>query len=214
MLAKQYEITLPADYDLDVIRRRIGAGAPVLDDRPGLGFKAWLLRERGADGSPVNQYAPFYVWRSDGAAAEFLVGGGGFANIVRDFGRPAVHHWTVLAHFSGPARRTDPVPGTAVRRLTAVPTDPDPLALAAHVDREVEQLRELARHPGVHTAVLALEPTRWELLRFTLWSATPEQPQQPQQPQPQRAADGSTAVFRVPHLSAPELSALPEGRAW
>ncbi|QKW22224.1 DUF4865 family protein [Kitasatospora sp. NA04385] len=201
MLAKQYEITLPADYDLDIIRRRIKAGAPILDDRPGLGFKAWLLRERGTDGSPVNQYAPLYVWRADGEAARFLVGGGGFENIVRDFGRPTVHHWTVLAHFSGPARADVPVPPTATRRLTAVPVEQDPAALAAHVDREVELLRELARRPGVHTAVLALDPSRWELLRFTLWGSAPEE-------------DPAAAVFGVPHLSAPELSTLPEGRAW
>ncbi|MFF4343779.1 DUF4865 family protein [Kitasatospora sp. NPDC001540] len=201
MLAKQYEITLPADYDLDVIRRRIEAGAPLLDDRPGLGFKAWLLRERGADGSPVNQYAPFYVWRSDGAAARFLVGGGGFENIVRDFGRPTVHHWTVLAHFSGPARAAVPAPPVATRRLTPVPVTQDPAGLAAHVDGEVEQLRELARRPGAHTAVLALDPARWELLRFVLWADGPRD-------------DPAATPFAVPHLSAPELSALPEGRVW
>nr|WP_202524210.1 DUF4865 family protein [Kitasatospora sp. SID7827] len=202
---------MPADYDLDVIRRRIRAGAPLLDDRPGLGFKAWLLRERGADGSPVNQYAPLYVWRSDGAAARFLVGGGGFENIVRDFGRPTVHHWTVLAHFAGPARAAVAVPPVATRRLTAVPTDPDPLALAAHVERAVEELRELARHPEVHTAVLALDPSRWELLHFVLRTDAPSAPAAPQQA---GSPAGSTAVFRVPHLSAPELSALTEGRAW
>ncbi|RKE21885.1 DUF4865 family protein [Streptomyces sp. TLI_171] len=201
MHAKQYAITLPADYDLDVIRRRIAAGAPLLDDRAGLGFKAWLLRERGADGSPVNEYAPLYVWRSDGELARFLVGGGGFANIVRDFGRPAVQHWTVLAQFGGPARTAGSPVATATRRLTTVPTDPDPLALAAHVEAEAEQLRELSRRPGVHTAVLALDPSRWELLRFVLWAAEPE-------------ADTGGAVYRVPHLSAPGLAGLPEGRAW
>ncbi|MFC8716014.1 DUF4865 family protein [Kitasatospora sp. NPDC057198] len=201
MLAKQYEINLPADYDLDVIRRRIEAGAPLLDDRPGLGFKAWLLRERGVGGSPVNQYAPLYVWRSDGEAARFLVGGGGFENIVRDFGRPAVRQWTVLAHFSGPARAAVPAPSAATRRLTAVPVRQDPAALAAHAEHEIEQLREESRRPGVHTAVLALDPSRWQLLRFTLWDAAP-------------AEDPTAELFAVPHLSAPELSALPEGRAW
>ncbi|GLW58823.1 DUF4865 family protein [Kitasatospora phosalacinea] len=211
MLAKQYEITLPADYDLDVIRLRIKAGAPLLDDRPGLGFKAWLLRERGVDGSPVHQYAPLYVWRSDGEAARFLVGGGGFENIVRDFGRPTVQHWTVLAHFSGPARARLPVPGAATRRLTAVPVAQDPRALAAHVDGEVEQLRELARDPAVHTAVLALDPGRWELLRFVLHA---DHAADADAATSTLRDDPATVRFAVPHLSAPELSALPEGRAW
>ena len=100
MLAKQYEITLPADYDLDVIRRRIKAGAPLLDDRPGLGFKAWLLRERGVGGSPVNQYAPLYVWRSDGEAARFLVAAAGSRTSSGTSGaRPSG---------SGPSSRTSP----------------------------------------------------------------------------------------------------------
>ncbi|WP_158677737.1 DUF4865 family protein, partial [Streptomyces sp. SPB074] len=35
MHAKQYEITLPADYDMAVIRRRVAVGGHVLDDRAG-----------------------------------------------------------------------------------------------------------------------------------------------------------------------------------
>ncbi|MEV4561635.1 DUF4865 family protein [Kitasatospora sp. NPDC049285] len=198
MHAKQYEITLPADYDLDVIRRRIAAGAPLLDDRPGLGFKAWLLRERGVDGSPVNQYAPFYLWQDAGAMAAFLVGGGGFHHIVRDFGRPAVGDWTPLGQYPGPARAS--APGYATRALTPVPTDPDPLALAATVDRALDALRALAERPGVHTALLALDPGRWELLRFTLWQDAP--------------TEDTGTVYRVPHLSAPGLADLPAGRTW
>jgi hypothetical protein len=33
--------------------------------------------------------------------AHFLVGGGGFQNIVRDFGRPVVRHWTGVAAVTG-----------------------------------------------------------------------------------------------------------------
>ena len=32
----------------------------------------------------------------------FLWGGGGFHGIVESFGRPAVHHWTGVAHERGP----------------------------------------------------------------------------------------------------------------
>ncbi|MFC5828113.1 DUF4865 family protein [Nonomuraea insulae] len=40
MYAKQYEITLPADYDMRIIRKRVADGGHVLDDRAGLGLKA------------------------------------------------------------------------------------------------------------------------------------------------------------------------------
>lgn len=93
MYAMQYEITLPADYDMGIIRDRVATRGHALDDRGGLGLKTYLIRERGVAGSPVNQYAPFYLWHDVGAMKDFLMGGGGFQGIVRDFGRPPVRHW-------------------------------------------------------------------------------------------------------------------------
>lgn len=200
MYASQYEITLPADYDMGVIRRRVADFGHGLDDRAGLGLKAYLVRERGAGGSPVNQYAPFYLWNDPGAMGHFLLGGGGFQGIVRDFGRPAVHHWTGLAVFAGPARAT--APRAASRRLTAVPAGAD---LTALVERETAELERLARRPGVHTAALAADPRSWQLLRFVLW----------EEATPGNAGDeDATERYEVLHLSAPELGALPAGRAW
>lgn len=72
MDAQQYEITLPADYDMGVIRQRVAVGGRLLDDRAGLGLKAYVIRERGVDGSPVNQYAPVHLWNDTGAMAHFL----------------------------------------------------------------------------------------------------------------------------------------------
>ncbi|MFI9813901.1 DUF4865 family protein [Saccharothrix variisporea] len=204
MYAKQYEITLPADYDMGIIRDRVARGGHVLDDRAGLGLKAYVIRERGVDDSPVNQYAPFYLWHGTGEMARFLVGGGGFQNIVRDFGRPTVHHWTGIACHAGPARSARPL--AASRRLTPVPVDADPdrtgLGLSELVEREVEDLRELARRDGVHTAALAVDPHHWQLLRFVLWAES------------SAADEQATERYRVLHLSAPGLAELPEGSAW
>ncbi|MEW2418665.1 DUF4865 family protein [Streptomyces sp. NPDC046866] len=204
MYAKQYEITLPADYDMQIIRKRVAEGGHVLDDRAGLGLKAYVIRERGTDGSPVNQYAPFYLWNDTGAMARFLVGGGGFQNIVRDFGRPAAHHWTGIACHAGPARTAPP--RAASRRLTAVPCDADQdrtgLGLTALIEREAEQLRQLSRRDGVHTAALAVDPHHWQLLRFVLWAET------------SASDEDATERYEVLHLSAPGLAALPEGRDW
>ncbi|MFI1994463.1 DUF4865 family protein [Actinoplanes sp. NPDC020271] len=185
MYASQYEITLPADYDMGIIRKRVSVGGHALDDRPGLGLKAYLIRERGVNGSPVNQYAPFYLWNDTAAMAHFLVGGGGFQNIVRDFGRPAVRHWTGVASLAGPGREVAPL--AASRRLTPVGTD---------LDQELSQLRDIARLDGVHTAALAVDPDRWELLRFVLWAGT-------------AAADhDATERYEVLHLSSPGLGTL------
>ncbi|WP_151770716.1 DUF4865 family protein [Streptomyces abyssomicinicus] len=204
MYAAQYEITLPADHDMRIIRERVAVGGHALDDRAGLGLKAYVIRERGVDGSPVNQYAPFYLWDDPGAMARFLVGGGGFQNIVRDFGRPSVRHWTGVACHAGPARGS--VARAASRRLTALPADCDPdgtgLGLSALVEREAEDLRRLSRGAGVHSAALAVDPHHWQLVRFVLWAdaAAPD--------------EEATERYEVLHLSAPGLEELPEGRTW
>jgi hypothetical protein len=202
--ATQYEITLPADYDMRTIRRRVADGGHVLDDRAGLGLKAYVIRERGVDGSPVNQYAPFYLWNDVGAMAHFLVGGGGFQNIVRDFGRPAAHHWTGIACHAGPARTTSPT--AASRLLTLIPADADPdgtgSGLTEWIERESAAARALADRDGVHTVALAFDPHHWRSMRFVLWedAVAPD--------------EAATERYRVLHLSAPGLDALPDGRAW
>ncbi|MEU7135987.1 DUF4865 family protein [Streptomyces sp. NPDC046261] len=204
MYAKQYEITLPADYDMKIIRKRVADGGHVLDDRAGLGLKAYVIRERGIDGSPVNQYAPFYLWNDTGAMARFLVGGAGFQNIIRDFGRPVARHWTGIACHAGPARTA--FPRAASRRLTPLPADADPdgtgLGLSALIEQETGDLRELARRDDVHTAALAVDPHHWQLMRFVLWkdAAAPD--------------ETATEHYEVLHLSAPGLADLPEGRSW
>ncbi|GAA4261963.1 DUF4865 family protein [Dactylosporangium darangshiense] len=176
MDAMQYELTLPTDYDMGTIRERVRRNGHALDERAGLGLKAYLIRTAGVDGSPVNQYAPFYLWNSAAAMTGFLIGGGGFQNIVRDFGRPPVRHWTAVATLAGPARDEAPVAAT---RLVA------PLAWG-------EELPELAERPGLHTAAVAFDMYHWQLVRFALWS-TPD----PHDP-------GATERYEVLHVSAPE----------
>lgn len=168
MYAMQYEINLPADYDMGIIRDRVERVGHVLDDRKGLALKAYLVGE--------HQYAPFYLWHDTTAMAHFLFGGGGFQNIVRDFGRPRVRHWTGVATLAGPAR--DTTPRTATRLLG--PFD-------AFDGTGLESLRD---NENVHTAAIAVDPDRWEAVRFVLWRDEPEE---------------AGTRYEVRHLSAPDL---------
>lgn len=186
MYAMQYEISLPADYDMGIIRHRVATRGASTDEFTGLGLKAYLIRERSA-GSPVNQYAPFYLWQDIGAMSRFLVGGGGFHNIVRDFGRPRVRHWTGVALFRGPGE----IPRSATRELAQLPDDPD-----ATIEDAVEELREKAHSAAVHTAALAFDPLTWQLGRFVLW------------------ADNAPGRYEVLHTSVPSLHEIPQGRHW
>lgn len=194
MHAMQYAITLPADYDMQIIRRRVKSRGHLLDDFAGLGLKAYGIRERGIDGSPVNQYAPFYLWADPDAMKRFLLGDG-FRGVVRDFGRPSVQHWQGLFHRSGPAAGA--VPHTFTRRTERLAEDAD---LAAAAAGAVAGHEELAATDGVHTTALGLDPRHWELVHFTLWTDA--------------SSRSAGDRYEVLHLSAPEAGRLTSGRQW
>lgn len=186
MHAMQYTITLPADYDMGVIRERVATRGGFTDDFAGLALKAYLIRERGVDGSPVNAYAPFYLWNDPGALGDFLWGGRGFGHIVADFGRPTVRHWIGAGARSGPSvRRTA---HSATLHRTSVPDGADPVDTMA---RAAGALAERAEAPGVHTTAVALDPHHWELLHATLWEG-------------EAPAGAAGDRYRLLHLSTPD----------
>ncbi|MEV5941154.1 DUF4865 family protein [Streptomyces sp. NPDC051994] len=189
MHAMQYEITLPADYDMGIIRKRVATRGHLLDDFPGLGLKAYLMRERSA-GSPVNSYAPFYLWATPEGMNSFLWGPG-FQGIVNDFGRPRVRHWAGLSYAEGPA--SGAIAAAATRLRLPVPDGVEP---ARFIEDEVARPVE----SGVVASAVAVDPSRWELVRFTLW----------EQPGPQAPGDR----FQVLHLSEPGRAGLRLGRHW
>ncbi|MGW0867991.1 DUF4865 family protein [Streptomyces sp. NPDC002611] len=193
MHAMQYELTLPADYDMGVIRDRVARVGRLLDDWEGLGLKAYLMRERGLRGSPVNQYAPFYLWNTVEGMNSFLWGGG-FQRLGDDFGRPSVRQWTGLGYEEGGGGSRARF---AVRHRRPVP---DEGLLADVVAEAVSEAERLAKEDGALLAAAAVDTSRWELVHFSLWEHdTPK-------------ADGE--VFEVLHLSAPGRERLPRGRQW
>ncbi|WP_392755759.1 DUF4865 family protein [Streptomyces sp. LN590] len=193
MHAMQYEITLPAHYDMGIIRTRVATRGHLLDTFPGLGIKAYLIRERG-EHSPVNQYAPLYLWKAPEGMNAFLWGPG-FHGIVDDFGRPEVQHWTGLSYAEGPASAA--LPRTATRHRAPIPAS---VAPADAVEAALEESGTSAKAPGAVATVLAVDPRHWELLHFTLWEHdAPEAPGE---------------RYEVLHLSMPERERLGEGRQW
>ena len=166
MIAMQYSFTLPADYEMDIIRRRIAERGHFTDDFPLLGFKAYLYAERAQGRSRDNLYAPFYLWDDNEGMNAFL-GGPGFAALVASFGRPSISVWSVW-HAQRPSD-----PGSAryaTREVVAIP-----LEASLETWREAEMAR-LKQDMAVRDAiggVVAFEPTTWALVRFRLWVRPP-----------------------------------------
>jgi hypothetical protein len=185
-------------------REIVARNGHLLDDRRGLGFKAYLMRERGSLGSPVNYYGSFYVWTDAAAMAHFLVGGGAYERIVRGLHRLPVETWLPLTCIAGDARALNP--RYATRRVSQIPAhvdlDDDGLGLKKFVEEACASFETVASRPDLHTAVLALDPVTWRLLRF---ECTVEAPPVP--------ADDSEH-YEVLHVSVPDIERLPAGRVW
>jgi uncharacterized protein DUF4865 len=187
MHAMQYEITLPADYNMEIIRRRVETRGALLDDYPGLGLKAYAIRCRGVAGSPVNQYAPFYLWNRVHSMSSFLLGEG-FAGLCASFGRPRVPHWVGLSFTPGPA--FGELPRAATKLAVSLAPDDD---VADVLDRNL-RTNLTSTDPGLHATVLVLDPARWEVVRFSLWH--------------DRAHGSEGIAYEVLRVSAPELDKL------
>lgn len=195
MFAVHYEIPLPTDYDMAIIRERVATRGAVTDTWPDLGLKAYMIREAGRHGSPVNAYAPFYLWNGTPGFNRFMWDGG-FGNIVRDFGRPPAKQWSGLAFDPGPA--IGATPRTATRRTWSIPADLDPAVAIAHA---IGETGTVAISGAVHSTALAIDTRAWELVQFTLW-------------RDEAPADAPGEHFQVLHLSSPGLHEIRPGRYW
>jgi len=164
----QYPITLPIDYGMGIIRRRVQTRGSALDDRAGLLCKVYGIREVGVASSPVNQYAPFYLWHDVTAATAFLWRGQGFDGIVRDFGRPRVHTWLPCAYTRGAAAPSSVA--QAVVRTCRIEPDADLTDIAELLS---DQVAERSRHPATHVAAAGIDPTNWRTAEITTRNGGP-----------------------------------------
>lgn len=162
MIAMQYSLALPADYDMSIISRRISDKGHLTDRFPGLMFKAYLSADRAKGQSCENLYAPFYVWNESSGMNDFLCGAG-FVGLSQSFGWPSVKTWSVWeAKLSSGAEQAV----CATREISMVP----PFAnLETLRKRESEAALNDIDNGGILGSVVAFEPTTWTRVRFRLW---------------------------------------------
>lgn len=170
MIAMQYSFTLPADYDMTIIDRRIRDKGPLLDGFPRLRFKAWLsARQQSADfASSENLYAPFYLW-DDAEGIDSFLSSPGFATLARDFGRPSVKVWQVWHH----GVTTDiGKPKYATRIIGGIAPYRD---LASHRDAAIDHAKA-AMKAGALAVVSAFDPGTWQQVQVCLWRRAADVP--------------------------------------
>ena len=186
MIAMQYSFTLPADYDMTIIDRRIVEKGPLLDNFPNLKFKAYLTARRNAGETPgeENLYAPFYVWSHSEGLNDFVCGDG-FVAATQSFGWPQVKTWIVWrAHLTAKVAQA----AFATREIAAIAPYADLRELRRRASEEA--LRDV-ESGGALASVAGFEPTTWTRVRFRLWG---------EKPAPVLAGAQS---YKVGHLSLP-----------
>lgn len=84
MIGMQYKISLPSDYDMELIKTRVKENGSKTDGFDELLFKCYLIQERNVD-SFENEYAPLNVWKGSAGMNKFIFDGY-YDNIIKSFG--------------------------------------------------------------------------------------------------------------------------------
>lgn len=168
MIIMQYSFTLPADYDMDIIDRRVKDKGPMLDQFPGLNFKAYLFARRDDNlPSRENLYAPFYVWDDEYAVSNFLCGPG-FEALCLNFGRPTVYKWLPWAHHGKANIATAQY---ASRVVKPIPVGADLHDLRTNAVASLNQ--SFKTDQNILATVTGFDPHTWTEITFNLYADEP-----------------------------------------
>jgi hypothetical protein len=85
MITTQYKITLPSDYDMNIIKARVINNGHKTDGFDDLKFKLYLITEKGKNHNLQNSYCPIYLWENHNGLNKFLFEGY-YDNILTSFG--------------------------------------------------------------------------------------------------------------------------------
>ena len=156
MLAMQYSVRLPEDFDAKKIYEHVATRSPLFDGCPGLRHKFYLY---DAD---EHVYAPFYIWENAKYAQDFLLNNL-FSGVVEIFGRPRVRSWQIMEFDYGTSHEE---PGFLYAAIDKVPAKKP---LAELMRQEKEHHKSMLKEPGLYAHMVLLDPDRWEKGQFSLW---------------------------------------------
>ena len=156
MLAMQYSIPLPPNYDSALIHERVNARRGLFDGHAGLVHKSFLYNRK------EHLYAPFYIWKDVTEARDFLLDEL-FHGVIETFSRHRVRSWFVVS-MQQPSRSF--MPTYALREVDIIPPEN---RIDAFLKQEQHAQASLLQDPNLSMHAIAIDADRWEILRFTLW---------------------------------------------
>lgn len=190
MIAMQYVIPLPADYNMQIIKERAQQNGHKTDGFSDLAFKAYLISEKGRFGNDANRYAPFYLWNDHGGMNQFLLGGP-YDNILASFGWQQVNIGVPLSVRIG---EDFPRVRWAVELAGRIPRAE---SLAGFGEILAAQLPDAGDAAG---EVLVYNPDKWGFSRFAFYETLPEE-WEAADTRPLNGVSYEVNVYEVLHLS-------------
>jgi len=157
MLAMQYSVRLPSEYDLEQVHERVSLRGPMFEGYPGLAHKFYLYEPE------EHLYAPLYIWENNQSAQNFLMDSL-FGDVVQDFGRPRVRSWQILEFDYGPSKLEPIVMKAGVDKVCSKKS------LVSLREAETENHNQMLTEDGLFAHLVLLDPDRWEISRCSLWS--------------------------------------------
>ena len=158
MIAMQYNISLPSDYDMEIIRQRTRNNGSKTDGFPDLKMKAYLIAEKCKYNNYENQYSPFYLWEKEEGMNTFLLGGY-FNNILNSFGWTQVRNWIVLHEH---------IKKSLEQQYVSIQTMPiQPFTdFSTMCNSEKENYCKWITDASTTSYITAYSPFTWEMCRF------------------------------------------------
>lgn len=156
MLAMQYSIQLPENYELERIHQRVSERSKLFDALPGLAHKSYLL-----DGQDM-VYAPFYIWSDVEEAQKFLFDDL-FTGVIKAFSRPRVRSWfTLLKDYGNTAVK----PAFCLKETDVIAPEEklENIIASERKDHEAK-----LTNPALYFRCIAFDSDRWEIIRYSLW---------------------------------------------
>tara|TARA_R110002094_G_scaffold155749_1_gene142657 strand:- start:187 stop:747 length:561 start_codon:yes stop_codon:yes gene_type:complete len=158
MLAMQYSVRLPQEFDETQIRKHVAIRSPLFNGFPGLRHKFYLYD------SEEKVYAPFYIWENAQYAQEFLLDNL-FNGVSQKFGRPRVRSWQVVAFDYGSLKEDPGYMRSAIDKVSARQS------VGTQMEREKARHDKLLNAAGLYAHMVLLDPDRWEVGHFSFWGS-------------------------------------------
>lgn len=157
MLAMQYSVRLPTEFNSDEVKKRVSRRGPMFEGYPGLAHKFYLYDEE------ERIYAPLYIWENGQSAGNFLMDSL-FGDVVQDFGRPRVRSWQILEFGYG---NSEDLPQHMHAEVDKVCEKQSLKELKAE---ETERHQKILTAEGLFAHMVLLDPDRWEISHCSFWS--------------------------------------------